>query len=87
MGKKWARRAVLRNRLKRMARELFRCQKGLLPVVDCVVRLSASPTKATLAELRTDLNALLGRLQRIRLARVSPSSGPLACAAHTPPAV
>jgi ribonuclease P protein component len=65
VAKKWARRAVLRNRIKRLIREIFRHQKSDLPAVDCVVRLSTSPGKASMAELRADCLAVLMRLQSV----------------------
>jgi ribonuclease P protein component len=65
-AKRFAPRAVTRNTIKRLTRELFR--QAALPAIDCIVRLSkpvntkAQPaTSARLkAELRTELMRLLG---------------------------
>jgi ribonuclease P protein component len=64
VAKKLARRAVLRNLVKRISREVFRTRRGRLPRLDLVIRLSAPAAAATRAELRDDLLALLGRLPR-----------------------
>jgi ribonuclease P protein component len=63
-AKRFAPRAVTRNTIKRVTRELFRCTE--LPAVDCIVRLArpvntkAGPatTGALKAELRTELARL-----------------------------
>jgi ribonuclease P protein component len=65
-AKRYAPRAVTRNTIKRVTRELFR--QSTLPAIDCIVRLSqpvnskAGPaTNAKLkAELRRELAQLLG---------------------------
>ena len=65
-AKRFAPRAVTRNTIKRVTRELFR--QSTLPAIDCIVRLSqpvnskAGPaTNAKLkAELRRELAQLLG---------------------------
>lgn len=44
--KKQARRAVLRNAIKRQAREVFRQRRASLPAVDMVVRLARPISKA-----------------------------------------
>ncbi|MBK9218205.1 MAG: ribonuclease P protein component [Uliginosibacterium sp.] len=64
IGKKLARHAVLRNLLKRMAREHFRQLRERLPRYDIVVRLSAKPIGATRAELNDDMASLFRRLGR-----------------------
>jgi ribonuclease P protein component len=66
VAKRFAPRAVTRNTIKRITRELFR--QAALPAIDCIVRLSkpvnskAQPaTNARLkAELRNELAQLLG---------------------------
>ena len=63
-AKRFAPRAVTRNTIKRVTRELFR--QATLPAIDCIVRLSkpvntkAGP--ATTAALKTELKAELLRL-------------------------
>ena len=64
VAKKLARRAVLRNLVKRICREVFRLQRHTLPRMDLVVRLSAPAAGSSRAELREDVLALLGRLPR-----------------------
>jgi ribonuclease P protein component len=64
-AKRFAPRAVTRNTIKRMTRELFR--QSALPAIDCIVRLSnpvnskAAPatTSRLKAELRRELTQLL----------------------------
>ena len=69
-AKRFAPRAVTRNTIKRVTRELFR--QAALPAIDCIVRLSkpvntkAGP--ATTATLKTELRAeLLCRFQTQQL--------------------
>lgn len=69
--KKQARAAVLRNAIKRQARELFRRQRSLLPPVDLVVRLARagnwngrSADPRCREHWRTELQGLLERLVR-----------------------
>lgn len=64
VAKKLARRAVLRNLIKRMARELFRHMRETLPRQDLILRLNAPALKVTRAELRADMNVLFKRLPR-----------------------
>lgn len=64
MAKKLAKRAVLRNLLKRLAREHFRHVRANLPAYDVVLRLSAPPLRASRAELHEDIVNLLQRLPR-----------------------
>ncbi|MGZ8294688.1 MAG: ribonuclease P protein component [Telluria sp.] len=66
VAKRFAPRAVTRNTIKRVTRELFRAAK--LPAIDCVVRLSRpvnaktgpATTAALKAELRTEIARLFG---------------------------
>ena len=64
VAKKLAKRANVRNLVKRIAREIFRRQRTELPAMDLVVRLNAPVAKATRAELNLDLLSLLQRLPR-----------------------
>lgn len=76
-GKRFARRAVLRNLVKRLAREAFRRCRTDLPACDLVMRLHAAPAgtnRAARILLHADLEALLARLQANRAA-FSDSSG------------
>jgi len=63
VAKKLARRAVLRNLVKRLAREIFRLRRAALPRQDLIVRLTAPPKDATRQALREDLEQLMGRLR------------------------
>ena len=66
IAKKLARRAVQRNLLKRLAREVFRHVRQKLPPYDLVLRLSRAPgsslDKVARRLLRTDVEQLLVRL-------------------------
>ncbi|MBL8446057.1 MAG: ribonuclease P protein component [Zoogloeaceae bacterium] len=64
VAKKLARRAVARNRVKRVCREVFRLSRFELPGVDLVVRLTAPLGDADRDHLRRDLVGLLQRLPR-----------------------
>lgn len=61
--KKMARRAVLRNALKRQARERFRLRRATLPAVDVVLRLMRPPPPDK-SRWRAEIDALLDRLAR-----------------------
>ena len=64
VAKRFAPRAVTRNTIKRVARELFRMTA--LPAIDCVVRLSrpvnSKDQPATTAKLKAELRQELTRL-------------------------
>jgi ribonuclease P protein component len=68
-AKRFAPRAVTRNTIKRVTRELFR--QAQLPPVDCIVRLSkpvnSKAGPATNAALKTELRAELSRLFQSQL--------------------
>lgn len=74
-AKRFAPRAVTRNTIKRVTRELFR--QASLPAVDCIVRLSSPvnsktgpATTATLkSELRTELTRLFQSQKLAELAK------------------
>ncbi len=72
VAKRFAPRAVTRNTIKRIARELFRCAE--LPAIDCLIRLSkpvnSKTETASNAALKTALRAELSRLlQQVRGAK------------------
>jgi len=78
-AKRFAPRAVTRNTIKRVTRELFR--QSTLPAIDCIVRLSqpvnsktgpATSTKLK-AELRRELAQLLGS-QAVKAPAPNPES-------------
>ena len=56
--------AVVRNRLKRRVREVFRRwpRRGELPAVDLVVHLEPAAARATFDDLAAELEGLLGRV-------------------------
>ncbi len=66
VAKKLLKRAVDRNRVKRVVREQFRLHRGNLPGVDMVVRLASKPGRLDGADLAIDFLALLDKLQRPR---------------------
>jgi len=66
VGKKQLRRAIDRNRVKRVLREQFRWQRAGLPVFDIVVRLMVKLPRVERRELAEDFLYLLGRLRRPR---------------------
>jgi ribonuclease P protein component len=63
-AKRFAPRAVTRNTIKRVSRELFR--QAALPAVDCIVRLSkpvnTKANPATSARLKAELRSELAQL-------------------------
>ncbi len=63
VAKRVARRAVARNRLKRLIREHFRCWPGRRFPIDLVVRVLPDASHATWQELRGALGELLMRLE------------------------
>lgn len=77
-AKRFAPRAVTRNTIKRITRELFRTTG--LPAIDCVVRLSrpvnSKDGPATTAKLKAELRMELTRLfsAQARLARLNPAT-------------
>ena len=64
VAKKLARRAVQRNLVKRIGRDLFRHAQADLPAHDLVLRLSAKLDNVTRRMMREDMNSLLGRLPK-----------------------
>ena len=66
VGKKLLKRAVDRNRLKRIIRDQFRCRRAGLPAVDLIVRLAVKPGKLDGRLVAEDFVALLEKLLRPR---------------------
>ena len=64
VAKKLAKRAVQRNFIKRMAREMFRHVRTTLACHDLILRVHAPISAATRADLRTDMQHVLRRLPR-----------------------
>jgi ribonuclease P protein component len=63
IARKQVRRAVDRNRLKRIARECFRQQRDALHGLDLVVMARAEAAKADKAALRASLDRLIRRIR------------------------
>jgi ribonuclease P protein component len=64
IGKKLLKKAVDRNRARRVIREQFRRQRSQLPACDLIVRLAVKPDPFDGKLLAADLSSLLVRLQR-----------------------
>lgn len=62
IAKRFAKRAVDRNLVKRVGREAFRTSRLRLPACDLVLRLSATPARFERAGLRAEIDGLLTRL-------------------------
>lgn len=71
IGKKLLKRAVDRNRVKRIVREQFRLRRAALPVCDLIVRLVTKPLPLDGKAIAADINTLLDRLSRPRAKRES----------------
>jgi len=71
IGKKLLKRAVDRNRVKRIVREQFRLRRASLPVCDLIVRLATKPLPLDGKAIASDINGLLDRLSRPRPKRAS----------------
>lgn len=63
VAKKLARRAVQRNLVKRLGREIFRNKRASLPPYDLILRLSAPLLGVKRQDIRQDIVSLLGRLK------------------------
>lgn len=59
--------AVMRNRVKRLAREFFRCRRTALPCLDLVLRLARLPAEGLpkSPQLRSDIDRLFQRLPQL----------------------
>ena len=66
VGKKFLRRAVDRNQVKRIIREQFRCLRGRLPALDLVVRLTVKSASIDRKLLAAEVIVLLNRLPQSR---------------------
>lgn len=64
VAKKLARRAVQRNLVKRIGRDVFRHVRANLPAYDLVLRLSAKLDDVTRQAMREEMTGLLGRLPK-----------------------
>lgn len=62
VAKKRAKRAVDRNRIKRIARETIRCRQKHLSGKDLIIMNRNETAKASSKQLRVSLDKLLGRL-------------------------
>lgn len=62
IAKKFLRRAVDRNQVKRIVREQFRCLRGDIPAVDVVARLTVKSARIDRKLLADEVVALLERL-------------------------
>ena len=56
--------AVQRNRIKRVIREMFRCNQEEFPCGDCVVVAHAGATKLNNASIRKNASSALAKLSR-----------------------
>jgi ribonuclease P protein component len=66
VAKKLLKRAVDRNRVKRIIREQFRCQRIHLPAYDLIVRLAAKPKPLDGKILADEFNDLIRKLPKPR---------------------
>lgn len=64
ISKKNAKRAIDRNRIKRVIRESFRLNQGKLPGIDCVVLAKPATRLATNAEIAESLDKHWNRLTK-----------------------
>jgi ribonuclease P protein component len=62
VGKKTARRAVQRNYMKRVLRELFRHERHMLGGVDLLVRPQLAFTHADFAQIKAEFHQLINKL-------------------------
>ena len=64
VGKKLLKKAVDRNRIKRIVREQFRRERPSLPACDLIIRLAVKPTPLDGKLVAGDFLALLEKLRR-----------------------
>lgn len=68
IAKKQARRAVVRNAIKRVGREAFRLERVRLPAFDLILRLAkpvAAANTGARRQWRSEIDTLFGRLQAV----------------------
>lgn len=63
IGKRHVRRAVRRNRIKRVAREAFRQRRGDLPAVDIIILARGGAGEVETEALRREIDHLLDRIR------------------------
>lgn len=68
VSRRVSKRAVDRNRIKRLVRESYRLVRADLPLVDILLIARSSAVKATAVELRADLDALWKKLLALKAA-------------------
>lgn len=83
VSRKVDKRAVGRNRIKRVARETFRTSRAAIPLADLVLVAKREAATATNDELREDLAHLW---RRARALKPLPPAGTMRDAAEPPPA-
>ena len=64
IGKKLLKKAVDRNRVKRIVREQFRLRRAELPAYDLIVRLANKPLPLDGKRIAEDIVTLMGKLRR-----------------------
>lgn len=69
VAKKLLKRAIDRNKVKRVARDIFRRQRANLPSCDLIVRLASRPQPLDGRLIAEDLAGLLAKLGKLRFPR------------------
>ena len=64
IGKKFLRRAVHRNLVKRLGREIFRQERAILPAYDLIVRLTVKLEKPDRQKVAAEIRQLFEKLRR-----------------------
>ena len=85
VSRKVSTRAVARNRLRRLARELFRLERASLAGWDLVVMAKPAAVVAGLAELRADLARLYARIAALNTIPAAGTMAPLSRPAPVAP--
>lgn len=68
VSRRVSKRAVIRNRIKRVARESFRHARAMLPAIDLVLIARGEAAQAPNEALRADLDAAWPRLKSLKRA-------------------